>query len=131
MQGDFMAITQKSYDGALTCAMGVKNLDEAISWYNKVLGFETLYVLDDQGWAELSTSVEKVNIGLSVKDKVEVGGGAILTWGVSDIEGFYKHLREHQVKFDGEVITIPEMVKILTFYDLDGNALMVAQDLTK
>ena len=125
-----MVMTKESYDGALTCAISVEDLDKAINWYNKVLGFETLYVLDDQGWAELSTSVNKVNIGLSVKDKVEVGGGAILTWGVLDIESFYKHLQEHHVKFDGEVITIPKMVKILTFYDLDGNALMVAQDLT-
>lgn len=126
-----MGNISESYDGALTCAISVKDLDKSIDWYNKVLGFETLYVLEDQGWAELSTSVNKVNIGLSVKDKIEVGGGAILTWGVLDIESFYKHLREYQVKFDGEVITIPEMVKILTFYDLDGNALMVAQDLTK
>ena len=126
-----MGILSESYDGALTCAMSVKDLDKAIDWYNKVLGFETLYVLEDQGWAELSTSVNKVNIGLSVKDKIEVGGGAILTWGVLDMESFYKHLREHQAKIDGEVITIPDMVKILTFYDLDGNALMVAQDLTE
>jgi len=130
MQGDFMELAKKSYDGALTCALSVKDLNKAIDWYNKVLGFETLYVINDQGWAELSTSVDKVNIGLSVKDKITVGGGAILTWGVLDIESFYKHLQENQVKMDGEVITIPEMVKILTFYDLDGNALMVAQDLT-
>ncbi|EQC52621.1 VOC family protein [Bacteriovorax sp. DB6_IX] len=125
-----MELAKKSYDGALTCALSVKDLNKAIDWYNKVLGFETLYVINDQGWAELSTSVNKVNIGLSVKDKITVGGGAILTWGVLDIESFYQHLQEHHVKFDGEVITIPEMVKILTFYDLDGNALMVAQDLT-
>ena len=120
-----------SYDGALTCAIGVKDLEKSLDWYNKVLGFETLYVLEDQGWAELKTPVENVSVGLSIREKVEAGGGAILTWGVFDIESFYKHLVEFDVKFDGEVITIPDMVKILTFFDLDGNALMVAQDLTK
>jgi predicted enzyme related to lactoylglutathione lyase len=131
MQGDSMNTIREQYDGALTCAIAVKDLTKAINWYNTVLAFETLYEMGDEGWAELSTSVDKVNLGLSVKDKVEVSGGAILTWGVHDIEVFHKHLEEHAVKFDGEIITIPEMVKILTFFDLDGNALMVAQDLTK
>jgi len=34
------------------------------------------------------------------------------------------------VKFDGETETIEGMVSTATFYDPDGNALMLAQDLS-
>jgi len=34
------------------------------------------------------------------------------------------------VKFDGETDVVDGMVKTATFYDPDGNALMLAQDLT-
>jgi len=34
------------------------------------------------------------------------------------------------VKFDGDTITIEGMVKIATFYDPDGNAMMLAEDFT-
>ena len=35
------------------------------------------------------------------------------------------------VPFDGETITIPEMVRLATFYDPDGNKLMLYQDIQK
>ena len=41
-----------------------------------------------------------------------------------------KHLRVG-VKFDGATETIEGMVSTATFYDPDGNALMLAQDLSK
>jgi CreA protein len=34
------------------------------------------------------------------------------------------------VKFDGEIDVVEAMVKTATFYDPDGNALMLAEDLT-
>jgi predicted enzyme related to lactoylglutathione lyase len=126
-----MGLKKADFDGALTCAIGVRNLSKAMDWYVKVLGFELLYKMDDQGWCEMQTPVSKVNVGLSEREDIEIGGGAILTWGVKDIELAKKILQEHKVKFDGEIMTIPDMAKILTFYDLDGNSLMIAQDLTK
>ena len=126
-----MGLKTSDFDGALTCALGVKNLTQAIDWYTEVLGFELIYKLDDQGWCEMKTPASKVNIGLSEKENVELAGGAVLTWGVNDIESAYKTLQEHKVKFDGEIMTIPDMASFLTFYDLDGNSLMIAQDLTK
>ncbi|MCV6548604.1 MAG: hypothetical protein OIF56_15220 [Cohaesibacter sp.] len=39
-------------------------------------------------------------------------------------------MEQASVKFDGETIVVDGMVKTATFYDPDGNALMLAQDLT-
>lgn len=118
------------YDGVTTCALGVTNLDAAIKWYHDVLGFELIYKLDDAGWAELKTSTENLMLGLSAKEKVEVGGGAIMTFGVKDIDQARKALEAHKTKME-DMMEVPDMVKLFTFFDPDGNALMMAEDLTR
>ena len=117
------------YDGGLTLSVSVANLDSAIEWYGKILGFELLYRLDEMGWCEMSTGVARVNMGLSVTEKV-APGGATPTFGVKDIEAARGALESHGVKLDGEIMTIEGMVKLQTFYDPDGNTLMFFQDLS-
>ena len=41
-----------------------------------------------------------------------------------------KFSNSYNSKFDGDTDVIEGMVKTATFYDPDGNALMLAQDLT-
>lgn len=117
------------YDGGLTCAMGVSDLDRAISWYKDRLGFELLYKLDDMGWCEMKSPVDRVNVGLSQVEKLEVKGGATLTFGVKNIDTARSALEGAGVKFDGDTITVPEMVRLATFFDPDGNKLMLYQSL--
>ncbi len=54
-------------------------------------------------------------------------GGPIPTFGVRHIDHSRKVLQERGVRFDGETIEIPDMVKLATFYDPDGNSLMLFQ----
>ena len=116
------------YDGGLTAGLGVRDLDAALSWYSEVLGFEVLYKLDEMGWAEVKTEVPGVNVGLSQVEEVPAGGGATLTFGVRDIDAARQRLEGQGVRFDGDTQTIPGMVRIATFYDPDGNALMLFED---
>jgi len=118
------------YDGALTCAMECSDLDKSVAWYQENLGFKLIYKLDDMGWCELHTSVEKVSIGLSQVEKPEVRGGATLTFGVKDIDAARSALESGGVRFDGDTVTIPDMVRLATFYDPDGNKLMLYQALS-
>ena len=111
------------YAGGLTVSLSVKNLDAGIDWYQRVLGFE---LVDDIGWCELKSPVEQVNVGLSVVEKPEPGG-ATPTFGVQDIEAAKTFLEGHDVRLDGDIVEIPDMVKLLTFYDQDGNTLMFFQ----
>jgi predicted enzyme related to lactoylglutathione lyase len=119
------------YDGGLTCGMGVTSLDRSIPWYRDVLGFTLLYRRDDIAWCELSTGVDKVNVGLSQNEEAGGKGGATLTFGVTDLDAAKAALDRHGVRQDGPIQEIPEMVRLLTFYDPDDNALMFYQDLSQ
>ena len=57
------------------------------------------------------------------------GGGATLTFTVSDIDAARGYLEEQGVRFDGDTHQVEDMVRLATFYDPDGNALMLAQQL--
>ena len=119
------------YDGGLTCALGVKNLEAGIAWYRDVLGFEPLYVREDIAWGELVTGVARVNVGISQAEEPGGKGGATLTFGVTDLDAAKAALDAKGVRQDGDIQEIPGMVRLLTFYDPDDNALMFYQDLSE
>jgi catechol 2,3-dioxygenase-like lactoylglutathione lyase family enzyme len=119
------------YDGGLTCSIGVASLDRSIAWYQDVLGFALLYRMDEIAWCELSTGVDKVNVGLSQVEEPGGKGGATLTFGVTDIEAAKIALDAAGIRQDGPIQDIPGMVRLLTFYDPDDNALMFYQDLSQ
>ena len=114
------------YADGLTLSMPVSDLDSAIDWYQKILGFELQYRMDDIGWCELVSSVANVNVGLSVVETPNPGG-ATPTFGVKDIAAAKLALEANDVRIDGDVISIENMVSLLTFYDVDGNSLMFFQ----
>ena len=117
------------YVNELTASFGVKNLDAAVRWYQTVLNFKLLYRIDEIGWCELSTFIPGISVGLSELENVPVGGGATVVWGVNDIDAAKAHLDAHSVRQDGEIQVIPGMVKLITFYDPDGNTIMLSQSL--
>jgi predicted enzyme related to lactoylglutathione lyase len=115
----------------VTASLGVTNLDRAIDWYQSVLGFTLLYRADEIGWCELATAVPGVSVGLSQNESVTQGGGATNVWGVADILAAKAHLDAHSVRQDGDIQHIPGLVKLLTFYDPDGNAMMLSENLAQ
>ena len=119
-----------AFDGGLTCSIGVTSLDRAIPWYQQLFGMTLLYRLEDMAWCELQSPVARVNVGLSQVESVPQGGGATLTFGVTDLDAAKAALDAAGVRQDGEIMEIPGMVRLLTFYDPDGNALMFYQDLS-
>ncbi len=122
--------TSLGYDGGLTCSLDVADLDRAIAWYEDVLGFKLLYKVDELAWCELASPVARVNVGLGqVENKKQEGGNATLVWGVTDIDAARKQLEGRNVRFDGPTRTYEGMVRLATFYDLDGNTLMLYQSL--
>lgn len=118
------------YDSGLTCSIGVTSLDKSIPWYTDILGMRLLYRRDDRAWCELESEVARVNIGLSQVESAGGPGGATLTFGVTDIDAAKAALDAAGVRQDGPILDIPGMVRLLTFFDPDGNTLMFYQDLT-
>jgi predicted enzyme related to lactoylglutathione lyase len=115
----------------VTASMGVTSLDRSIAWYGEVLGCQLLYRVDEIGWCEMKTHMPGINVGLSQNESVPQGGNATNVWSVTDIDAAKAHLDAHGVKQDGEIQHIPDLVKLLTFYDPDGNAMMFAQPLAQ
>ena len=117
------------YEGGLTISLPVKDLAKSIEFYENVVGFKIQYRLDDMGWCELTTSVPQVTIGLSQVESPNPGGQTP-TFGVADIDRARKVLEGRGVKFDGDTMEIPDMVKLATFFDPDGNPIKLYQDLS-
>jgi catechol 2,3-dioxygenase-like lactoylglutathione lyase family enzyme len=115
------------YVPELTASIGVTNIDKSIDWYQSVLGFKLLYRVDEIGWCELSTGIPGVNVGLSQNESVVQGGGATNVWAVKDIFAAKAVLDAAGVRQDGDIRHIPGLVKLITFYDPDGNAMMLSE----
>ncbi len=119
-----------SLDNTISIAMSVRDRHASAKWYGDMLGFELLMHIDEAGWSELQTKTQGVTLGLG--EHVEpIPGNMVPVFGVADIDTARKGLEAEGVKFDGETDTVEGMVSTATFYDPDGNALMLAQDLTK
>lgn len=118
------------FTGGLTIAVQTKDRKKAQQWYQDTLGFQLLYEVEEIGWSELATECKDVNIGLSEVESPRTGAGPVPTFGVKDIDDARKQLEAKDVRFDGETQVVPDMVKLATFFDQDGNALMLFQELS-
>jgi len=119
-----------SLDNTITLALSVRDRHASAEWYEKTLGFQLLYHADDAGWSEMQTKTDGVTLGFGEQAE-PAPGNSVPVFGVADIAGARTALENAGVKFDGATETIEGMVSTATFYDPDGNALMLAQDLTK
>lgn len=119
-----------SLENTITLALSVRDRHASAEWYEKNLGFQLLMHIDEAGWSEMQTKTEGVTLGLGEQTEPSPGN-MVPVFGVADIASARAALEREDVKFDGETETIEGMVSTATFYDPDGNALMLAQDLTK
>lgn len=118
-----------SLQNTITLALSVKDRHASAAWYADKLGFEVLYHVDEAGWSEMATMTDGVTLGLGEHTE-PAPGNCVPVFGIDDIEAARSALEGAGVKFDGPTDVVEGMVKTATFYDPDGNALMLAQDLT-
>ena len=118
-----------SVDGTINISMSVKDRHASATWYESLLGLKTLYHADEAGWLKLQTNTVGVTIGLGEHTK-PAPGNCVPVFGIADLDTARQKLEQAKVKFDGEIDVVEAMVKTATFYDPDGNALMLAEDLT-
>jgi predicted enzyme related to lactoylglutathione lyase len=117
------------YDGRAVCALDVSDLERAVQWYEQALGFQVVHRLESWGWAELSTPLPGISIGLGQVEDPKTDGGVVVTFSVHDIDKSRAHLESLDTRFDGETRQIADEVRLATFYDPDGNTFMLAQRL--
>lgn len=113
----------------LTLALSVRNRSESSAWFQKHLGFKETISIDEAGWTEMDTNIPGVTIGLGDTEEVSPGN-CVPVFGVDNVKLSRASLEAQSVRFDGETMTMEGMVSIATFYDPDGNAMMIAEDLS-
>ncbi|NOC82755.1 MULTISPECIES: VOC family protein [unclassified Ruegeria] len=118
-----------SLKNTITLAMSVRDRHASAEWYAAKMGFELIHHIDEAGWSELRTNVDRVTLGLGEQAEASPGN-CVPVFEVADIAEARGKLELAGVEFDGETDTIEGMVSTATFYDPDRNALMLAQDLT-
>lgn len=116
-------------ENTITLALSVRDRHASAAWYGEMLGFDLLYHADEAGWSEVDTLTEGVTLGLGEQAE-PAPGNSVPVFGVGDIATARAALEAVGVRFDGPTDTVEGMVSTATFYDPDGNALMLAQDLT-
>lgn len=116
-------------ENTITFAISVRDRHASADWYAQMLGFDLIYHADDAGWSELQTKTDGVTLGLGEQAE-PAPGNSLPVFGIADIDTARTALEQAGVRFDGATEVIEGMVSTATFYDPDGNALMLAQDLT-
>lgn len=118
------------FDGGLTVSFQVRDMKRTSQWYSDVLGLKLEYEVPDIGWCEVRTECQGVFFGFSQVETPKAGAGPVPVFGVKDIDAARAQMEKKAVRFDGATRTIPGLVKLATFFDPDGHALMLSQSLT-
>jgi catechol 2,3-dioxygenase-like lactoylglutathione lyase family enzyme len=104
----------------------VSDLEAARSFYTRELGFEEVYVDEEDRWARLVR--DGVEIAIAEGDEESAGDEPIATVDVADVKAEAERLRSAGVEV-GVVVEIPGTIRLLDVFDPDGNRLQLSQDL--
>lgn len=117
----------------LTLTIAASDWQRALDWYTTVLGFETVYAVPEIEWAELKSPLDGATLGITgLQGEPHPGpGGITITFGVEDIDAARTELERRGVAFDGPTGGVEGMVRLATFHDLDGNVMMLAQNVAR
>ena len=113
------------YDEGLTLAFSSRDRMAAVAWYQAHLGFELVFDSPEMGWCEITSHMAGVTFGFGENFAV-APGNCVPVLAVKDLDAFRARLEGMNVKFDGPTEDAG-YVKLATFYDGDGNALMLSQ----
>ena len=115
-----------------TARVFVRDLQQAKSFYEQVLGFRLVAGSDNAGFCVFASGncqlvVESVAPEAPEDEQVLVGRFTGLSFSVSDINAQYFRLRERGVAFSGVPETQPWGGILATFRDPAGNELQLVQ----
>ena len=103
-----------------TVWLPVTDMGRAVAFYRDDLGLE---VVDHDGdWSEVTAGDQR--IGLNEGESPAGDGGAVIAFGVDDLDKTVDSLKEAGVEFTGEVSEHP-WGRIAPFKDPDGNDLQL------
>lgn len=99
-------------------------MERTLAFYTEMLGFTVLDHDVNRGQAMLSTNSKDCIIGLAEADSV-IPSSTCITFEVENIEQAVQALQEKGLDFVGEIMVVPNVVKLATFSDPDGYKMML------
>jgi catechol 2,3-dioxygenase-like lactoylglutathione lyase family enzyme len=105
----------------------VRDLNAARAFYTRQLGFEEVYIDEEDRWARLVRDGVEIAIAESDSESSDEGE-PIATVDVEDVKAEAERLRAAGVEI-GVVVEIPGTIRLLDVFDPDGNRLQLSQDL--
>jgi predicted enzyme related to lactoylglutathione lyase len=118
--------------------ISVSDFERAKKFYVDTLGLRPTAMAPEYGWMELMGEEGGHTLGVGVysadngpekAQPVKPGQNAVMTFGVDDLHAARALLAAKGVKFVGDVIEIPDHVRMLFFQDPDGNYFQLVQTL--
>ncbi len=105
----------------------VEDLERAKRFYSEILGLILHACDDDSGWAAFHAGTGGTPFFLVRKPEAGTrGGGAVVTFEVTDCQTFLQYLVDWDVNID-PLIQESDSVRIYTIYDPDGNAIELSE----
>ena len=110
----------------------VSDLAKAKQYFTDVVGLQLLANDENYGWAELGQPNGGFRLGLAQKspyNPMPPGSNAVMTFTVPNLEKSKAEMAKKGMKFIGEVMEVPDEVKLQTFEDPDGNQFQLVETL--
>jgi predicted enzyme related to lactoylglutathione lyase len=104
--------------GIATVWLPVTDMDRAVTFYRDSLGLDVI----ERDWSEVTAGDQR--IGLNEGESPAGDGGAVIAFGVDDIDSTVEELNGNGVEFTDDVSAHP-WGKIAPFKDPDGNDLQL------
>lgn len=107
----------------------VSDIAKAIKFYTETVGLTLQEYNQEHGWAELAGPTG-ARLGISQYNphhNVKPGSNAISTITVEDIQKARDELSKKKAQLIGDILEVPNKVKLQTFCDADGNTSQLCQ----
>jgi catechol 2,3-dioxygenase-like lactoylglutathione lyase family enzyme len=105
----------------------VKDLGLARAFYTEVLGFSETFVADESAWVALDRGDTEIALAEGEPQSEDEGG--VATVDVEDVKAERERLERTGVRV-GTVLELQGAMRLLDVYDLDGNRIQFAQEVS-
>ena len=121
--------TKLKAKGTTLSWVSVNDMNEAKRLFIDVLGFEINVENAELGWLEVKGKEGSIiGIGKAGKE-MPAGQNAIICIDCDDLDQMMAFMKTKGIAFHGEVIEIPNEVRMILFSDHDGNKFHLVQSL--
>jgi len=116
--------------GISLSSITVSNLEETKRLFVDLLGLEVKEFDKNYNWMELEGDEGgRLGFGEPMGEGMKAGTNAIVSISVGNVEEAKAFLESKGVQFLGDIIEVPDEVKLALFADKDGNQYFLAQKL--